>query len=189
MSPLRALLFTAVAAAFILPVPAAVRAEDDDARGTDLSEKPIQLSLFDPVQIFPASTSVKGVRLSLLYGRNMNVKGVDVGIVSRTMKDFKGIQVGIVGLTGGDFSGVQWNHAANFVEGEFAGFQVSPLANITDGMRGFQLGMINVSENARGFQLGFINITEQLHGLQIGIINIARAKEKFSVLPLVNWSF
>jgi len=186
MSPLRVLLLSAAVAAITLPLPSSVRA---DEMGTDLGEKPIQLALFDPVQVFPASTSVKGFRFSLLYGRNMNVKGLDIGLVSRTMQAVKGLQWGAVGLCGGDFQGWQWNQFVNFTEGNLKGLQSGGVANITDGLEGVQFGMINVSESAHGLQLGFVNITNYLDGLQIGILNVARAKEKFSVLPIVNWSF
>lgn len=33
-------------------------------------EKPIQLSLFAPVQLVPEDVAVKGLRINLLYGRN-----------------------------------------------------------------------------------------------------------------------
>lgn len=187
MTPLRALVLTAAVAAFTLPLPGAVRADDSAPEGPDT--KPIQLSLLNPVQIFPESSSVKGVRLSLIYGRNVNVTGLDVGLVNHTTKDFKGLQLGLVGLNDGDFWGWQWNYMANFSQGTVEGLQTSSVANITQGLKGFQFGMINVAEDVDGFQLGFINVTNRLHGLQIGILNVASGKEKFSVLPIVNWSF
>ncbi|MCP4631734.1 MAG: hypothetical protein GY855_02330, partial [candidate division Zixibacteria bacterium] len=47
-------------------------------------EKPIQLSLFNPIQIFPETDGITGVRLNLLYGRNTKVIGVDFGLVNHT---------------------------------------------------------------------------------------------------------
>jgi hypothetical protein len=41
------------------------------------SEKPIQLSLFSPIQLVPEDNAISGVRLSLLYGRNTYVTGLD----------------------------------------------------------------------------------------------------------------
>jgi transcriptional regulator of nitric oxide reductase len=35
--------------------------------------KPIQLALVTPIQIFPEDTPIGGVRLNLLYGRNVSV--------------------------------------------------------------------------------------------------------------------
>ncbi|MCP4703426.1 MAG: hypothetical protein GY865_02350, partial [candidate division Zixibacteria bacterium] len=46
--------------------------------------KPVQLSLFNPIQIFPETDGITGVRLNLLYGRNTKVIGVDFGLVNHT---------------------------------------------------------------------------------------------------------
>ena len=46
--------------------------------------KPIQLSLLTPVQIFPEQTPIAGLRLNVLYGRNVSVQGLDVGLVNHT---------------------------------------------------------------------------------------------------------
>lgn len=32
-------------------------------------------------------------------------------------------------------------------------------------------------------------MTDTLNGLQIGILNVVNKKEKFPILPIVNWSF
>jgi hypothetical protein len=151
------------------------------------STKPIQLSLFDPVQIYDRDTSIKGFRLSLLYGRNADFTGLDLSLVGRTDGAFRGVQFGAAGLAN-DFKGWQSNYFVNFSEGYFEGFQSSPV-NIAEGFRGFQWGMVNVSQEMSGFQLGFINVTDQLNGLQIGVLNVATGKASFRVLPIVNWSF
>ncbi len=39
--------------------------------------KPVQLSLFNPVQIVPESQSISGIRFNLIYGKNVNVTGFD----------------------------------------------------------------------------------------------------------------
>jgi hypothetical protein len=57
--------------------------------------------------------------------------------------------------------------------GSFGGVSVSAYNDI----RGEQRGLV----------IGLLNITEELHGVQIGLINIARNKERFPVLPLVNY--
>ena len=56
--------------------------------------KPINLSLFTPIQIFPAETSIHGFRLSLLYGVNHEMHGVDLGLVNRATGSVDGFQWG-----------------------------------------------------------------------------------------------
>lgn len=141
---------------------------------TNAQEKPIQLALFAPVQIFPDTTSIKGVRISLLYGRNTTVKGLDIGLVSHTTAGLsKGAQFGVVG----------------FVEADFMGFQ-NNWVNITQGsFEGFQWGLVNHANKASGFQLGLVNYARTLNGLQIGLVNIIKQGGQFPVFPIVNWSF
>jgi hypothetical protein len=47
-----------------------------------LRKKPIQLALFNPVQIAPEESSIIGVRLSLLYGKNANMNGLQLGLIN-----------------------------------------------------------------------------------------------------------
>ena len=94
---------------------------------------PIQLSVFPPIQLTGESESVRGVRLSLLFGRNENVTGLDWSfIANHTTGDQKGLQLGLGALVEGDFTGLQWN-AVNVTQGE---------------MYGVQLGLVNVTGSA-----------------------------------------
>jgi hypothetical protein len=137
-------------------------------------EKPIQLSLLAPVQLFPENTAIKGIRLSLLYGRNVSVTGLDWGLVNHTTTgDCLGMQFGLVGYTEANFTGWQDN-GVNVVKGNF---------------EGFQWGVVNYANNAKGLQLGFVNYTVTLNGLQIGLVNIIKQNGAFPVFPIVNWSF
>lgn len=137
-------------------------------------DKPIQVSLFTPVQIFPEETSISGVRLNLLYGRNASVTGLDLGLVNHTTAgESVGLQYGIVGLVETDFVGWQDN-AVNIVQGHF---------------EGFQWGIVNHARSASGFQLGLVNYAGTMRGLQIGLVNIIRQNGAFPVFPIVNWSF
>ncbi|MEE9358684.1 MAG: hypothetical protein V3U62_10540, partial [Sedimenticolaceae bacterium] len=101
-------------------------------------DKPIQLSLLAPIQIFPEDNSISGVRLSLIYGRNASVTGLDWGLVNHTTTGLsKGVQFGFVGLVDSDFVGWQDN-TVNVVKGNF---------------EGFQSGFVNYANYAHGFQL------------------------------------
>ena len=128
------------------------------------------------------------LRVNRIYGKNVSVKGLDIGIANHCTGGIsKGLQWGIVGFVEGDFVGWQ-DHFVNIVGGTFTGFQ-SGFYNDLDNGEAFQLGFINRARTVSGFQLGFINYTEGMYGLQIGLINFIQDKDKFPVLPLVNWSF
>jgi hypothetical protein len=137
-------------------------------------EKPVQLALFAPIQIFPEDTAIKGIRLSLLYGRNVSVTGFDWGLVNHTTTgDFLGVQFGCVGYSEANFTGWQDNFV-NVVKGNF---------------EGLQWGAVNYSHYANGLQLGFVNYAASMKGIQIGLINIIGQGGAFPVFPIVNWSF
>jgi hypothetical protein len=60
----------------------------------------IQFSLFTPIQIFPEDNSIKGLRLNLIYGRNVSVTGLDLGLINHTTTGKStGWQNGLVGLS------------------------------------------------------------------------------------------
>ena len=40
-----------------------------------------------------------------------------------------------------------------------------------------------------GLQVSFVNIANDMNGVQVGLINIIRSKDRFPVLPIVNWKF
>ncbi len=137
-------------------------------------EKPIQLSLFSPVQLVPEASAIAGVRLSLIYGKNTHVTGLDWGLVSHCTSGMsKGVQFGLVGFVEADFMGWQ-NTVVNYTKGNF---------------EGFQWGFVNYAGHANGFQLGFVNYAMTMHGLQIGLVNIIKQGGQFPVFPIINWSF
>jgi len=75
----------------LLPMGTAVRAHAESGQG-----KPINLALFNPVQIVPETEDVNGLRLSLLYGKNRNMTGLDVSLVGVNSGLFQGVQLGLV---------------------------------------------------------------------------------------------
>jgi hypothetical protein len=138
------------------------------------AEKPIQLSLFTPIQLFSEDTPISGIRLNLIYGRNVSVTGLDWGLVNHTTTgNFTGVQFGFVGLADSDFLGWQDN-GINIVKGNF---------------EGLQWGLVNYANYAHGIQLGFVNYAVSMKGLQIGLVNIIKQGGMFPIFPIVNWSF
>jgi hypothetical protein len=166
--------------------------------------RPIQLSLFTPAQIFHESNPISGIRLNLIYGRNVSVTGLDVGLINHTTtghskgvqwglisvadSDFTGWHNSFVGVTKGDFKGVQWG-IVSVVNSNFTGWQDSWVGVTKGDFEGFQSGLVNYANNMSGFQLGLVNYTETMNGLQVGLVNIIRQGGTFPVFPIVNWSF
>jgi len=147
----------------LIMVPATVQA----------AERPINLSLVTPIQIFPDSDSIVGFRFSLLYGRNANFTGLDLGLCNHTTGSFKGVQFGLVGIAENGFLGWQ----DNFI-------------NVTGGkMEGLQVGAVNYAEHARGVQFGLVNYAGTISGIQIGIVNIIRKGGMLPVMVIFNGSF
>ena len=158
-------------------------AQEEGAAGT---EHPVQVALFFPVQVFPETAAIRGVRISLIYGKNTDVTGLDIGLVSHTTRSFLGVQFGFVGVAEGDFTGAQLNGVVNFSRGTFQGLQWGTVNSVEEG-RGLQFSGVSVARQFRGLQIGIVNYAESLDGVQLGIVNIIKRGGAFPVLPLVNW--
>jgi hypothetical protein len=151
-------------------------------------EHPIQLSLLAPVQLVPEEESVRGVRLTLLYGKNASVTGVDLALIANhTTRDFLGVQFGLVGYAERNFTGAQLNWGVNVVEGAFEGLQWGFVNSARNG-RGVQVAAVNHADRFRGLQIALVNYAETLDGVQLGLVNIIRNGGAFPVMVLVNWS-
>ena len=137
-------------------------------------EKPFQLSLFNPVQIVPEHESVNGIRLNLIYTKNVNVTGFDWGLVNLTTGKQLGVQWGGVNLTQGGFTGWQGGFV-NVTKGNFVGLQTSWL--------NYHGGYFN------GLQFSIINYAETLKGLQLGLINVIGKGGFLPVFPIFNFDF
>jgi hypothetical protein len=134
--------------------------------------KPINLSLFTPVQIVPTEASIHGFRFSLLYGVNREMHGFDLGLVNRATGSVVGFQWGVVNWGESTLKGIQLS-AVNYLEGEGLGAQVG-FVNVEKAATGFQWGFVNYAPRMTGFQLGLVNVTDNLDGLQIGLVNVAK---------------
>lgn len=136
--------------------------------------EPIQLSLFNPIQIVPEYQSVSGFRFNLIYGKNVNVTGLDLGLANYTTGHQSGLQ----------FGGV------NLVDGGFLGAQLG-LVGITKGnFQGFQWSAVNVHQaHFNGLQIAIVNYAATLKGLQVGLINIIGEGGFLPVFPIFNFDF
>jgi len=159
---------------FLLVAMIAVMVTISFTSSVQAQEKPIQLALLNPVQLFNENTAISGIRLSLFYGKNTTVTGLDWGLVCHNTAGIsKGVQFSFVGMVEGDFVGWQ-DGFVNMTKGNF---------------EGLQWGFVNHANYVHGLQLGFVNHANTMKGLQIGLINIIKQGGQFPVFPIVNWSF
>ncbi len=149
--------------------------------------KPINLALWDPVQIYNHDYVIHGLRLNI-YGNNAGLKGVDIGIANWITGDVTGIQWGFVNKTAGNFTG--WQSAPiQMVEGHMAGLQTSWLVSMNGSGEGLQWGGVTISDDFTGVQIGIVNYAIEFHGIQLGLINIIKKGGMLPVFPFFNFSF
>jgi hypothetical protein len=152
-------------------------------------EKLGSISVFNPVQIFDETASIKGVRWNIVYGKHANITGLDFGFIAgHATGNFKGVQLNAVNLVDGSFTGWQ-SGLLSQSKGDFLGLQTSGINIVKAHSEGVMLGFVNKTNSMSGLQIAFVNVTENMHGLQIGILNIIRGKDKWPILPIVNWVF
>lgn len=136
--------------------------------------RPVNIALFNPIQIFPEDNSIAGLRINLIYGKNVSMVGLDWGLIN--------------GVGSGGFTGLQFG-LVNVCDGNVVGFQGGGLNLVDRNVEGFQWGWFNSGDHVSGFQLGLVNNARSMKGIQIGIINIIHTGGFMPVFPIVNWSF
>jgi hypothetical protein len=158
------------------------------------ADRPIDLALFSPVELYPATDSVKGLRLAI-YGVKENFTGLDLGLVKVTRGDFVGVGFWGGNKVGGNAKGLQAGFV-NYVEKDFTGAQLGLLNYSFGETTGVQWGIYNRGGNFAGVQLGFVNrVTRLSGGLQIGLLNFwdeaasGDWKKERAFFPIVNWKF
>lgn len=159
------------------------------AKASIAQDKPIQLALFNPIQIFNENTSITGLRINLIYGKNARVAGLDWGLVNHTTSGTSvGIQWGLVGINEANFKGWQGDFV-NITKGKFEGLQWGAVS-YGESVSGVQIGVVNYAGTVSGVQFGLINYAANMtKGLQIGLINIIKQGGQFPFFPIINWAF
>ena len=165
------------------------------------ASEPIQLALFNPIQLRPESASIEGLRISLLYGKNAGMTGLDWGLVNHVTGKTFAWQIGGVGICEQGFTGLQDNFI-NITKGECLGVQYGAFNYLKSGtalqwgildcagnVTGVQLGFINYADKVTGVQWGFVNYAKSLKGLQVGLGNFIVQGGFMPFFPIINFSF
>ena len=156
---------------------------------------PFQLSVWEPVQLFPETFNVYGFRMNLVYGRNQNLTGFDAGVVNAIMENQVGGQLGLFNLSGRSLGGCAGllNYTNTLTGGQLgllntaqhslAGFQAGALLNLSDHVRGLQVhggilgnGAVRV-DGAQFVLLTGYNLSDVVNGLQLAMFGFNYAKE------------
>ncbi len=148
----------------------------------------LELGLITPIQITDDITSVRGLRIGIIYTENADVTGLDINVIAgRVRGDFTGLQLSLINIIDGNMTGVQFG-GVNIVQGEATGAQFG-FVNYDNMGNGAAFGVVNYATSYHGLQFGFVNYARELEGLQIGLINIAKNSELYQVLPILNFNF
>jgi len=157
-----------------------------DGSASSLCSTPLQISIWNPVQLVPDDWDVRGVRLNMPYGKIQNVYGLDYGLVNVVRQDVAGIQVGIYNSASAargiqiaawfnmtdSMSGVQLGVANTASSTTMHGVQ-NGIVNYAKDMSGLQNGLVNITKELNGVKIGLVNVDTKMNGLQIGIVNFA----------------
>jgi hypothetical protein len=164
-----------------------------------LAETGFQLGL--PNLNVPDDPDVRGVRFSLLHGKNRSTRGVDFGLLSMSETSHASGAAFVAGVhyvrdrmeRGAAFSLVNYHTGRDSgVNGAFINVlhDTSGAFNIgfityADGTTGVDLGGINIAQ-ATTVQVGFVNMTERLESFQFGFLNLAE-NGFLPIFPIFNF--
>ncbi len=166
---------------------------------------PLQISIWNPVQLFSEERNVYGIRTNVFYGKNHNIYGLDIGLFTNECNDINGFQIStLCNLARGHVTGSQIGYYSNLAE-NITGLQMCVGLNSADNLNGLQLslfnnfptdktktngiqiGFINFCERVNGIQIGLFNYCKRMNGIQIGVINIIN-RGPIPFLPIINFS-
>lgn len=137
---------------------------------------PIQLSLYNPLQLIPEDFDVYGLRLTFPYGVNNSVYGLDFGVWNDLRGSLRGIGfASLVSDCRGSMYGINTGGIANITDGDNVGWSIAGVYNYAGTVKGLQSTIAyNEAKNVAGVQLALVNYCEDMSGFQLGIVNICK---------------
>lgn len=160
---------------------------------------PLQLSIWNPVQLFGENRDVYGLRTSIFNGKNRDMYGLAFDLFTGSARNIYGFQ--IQGLGNTIYHGFGNNKITSEV-GSVTGMQIGigcvallaiyPIVcvNSADSINGFQVGIVgNEANKVSGFQIGgIVNLAKDVTGMQIGCVNVVKDLGGFQIAAMMNGS-
>jgi len=166
----RFLLLLVIAAVFLISLPGMSTDKGFDAG-------PIQLSLYNPIQLIPDDFDVYGLRLTFPYGLNNSVYGLDLGVWNTLKGDLWGVGfASLVSTRHGSMYGINTGGIVSITDADDVGWSIAGCYNHVGGtVKGVQSTIAyNKAKNVKGVQLAIVNYCEDMSGIQLGIVNICK---------------
>ena len=151
---------------------------------------PFTFAVADPIQLPFDNWKTYGLRLNLFVGNSFSVRGLDLGLVGMTANDFSGAAFGAANWVEGDMYGVQLSAIGNVVNGYTCGVQASGIVNYNQGaFTGLQMSLINFDGVFHGCQFGLLDWNRGVcYGLEIGGVNVNDSELHGWTLGCINYS-
>lgn len=152
--------------------------------------KPVQFSIFSPIQIFSAKNSISGLRFNLIYSDNKNISGLTLSTGwNNTKADIKGIELGVANWAGGLSYGWR-NSLLNYTGKRFVGLDIGAVNIVKGDATGVELGIANWNWGfSHGYQGGVVNYTDKSFvGWQDGVVNITKGDFSGLQTGVVNYT-
>ena len=134
---------------------------------------PFQIGFLPGIPSVTSNSNVCGLKIGILmvdgYGRTY---GFEPSVLYSGTEHIKGFQATVGASIAKEVYGFQLAGAGPAISKKVYGLQISGLANVTDDMKGFELGVANIAKNLYGFQASAVNIAEKVIGFQASVVNL-----------------
>lgn len=146
---------------------------------------PLQLSLFENVQMVSKEKNITGLKVNFIYGYNYGIYGIDLGLISKSKK-VNALQLNAMNIV--EVEGVGLSLGVFNLAQSYSGMQCGVFNLCGKDFTGWQFGFFNYAPTCTGLQLGFINNCSSMRGIQIGLINIIQ-ENGVPFVPIMNMNF
>ena len=160
-----------------------------DENSDTSSSTAFQFSFFSPLQFFPETDDVHGLRLTFPYGQNNILQGVDLGICNQ-LNTLYGVSLAVLlSQRTENMYGVNLSGVFNISKGDDVGLSMAGFYNEVRNVEGVQAsGLYNQAKFVKGVQFGLFNYCHNMNGAQVGIFNVCKAQPVPFTLFFNFWS-
>ena len=153
------------------------KAEQKDQKSENSSFTLFQFSFFAPLQIFPETASVYGLRLTFPYGNNNTLAGIDIGIANETNNLYGISLAAFLSNRSENMYGINLTGFINLSGGDEVGLSMAGFYNEVKTLEGVQTALLyNQAHVVKGVQFGLVNYCRDMRGAQVGIFNVCKSQ-------------